>query len=231
MVNIILAISILWLFSTLFVITDDTIDNCIYWIKGKLNKDKKREISVIRDIDKYLENTWLRDKYLYIYRFFNSIKEFPNNFYYETKYFIQRGRRGYSKRDTWGFYNYLTNIMVDGLKDLQKMVHGSPSGFVGSHSIDLEEESEGTKEWKRIIGEIIWVFEAIKKVNNHDWILVPDEAEREELRKFVKRLNRPHKPLFRDSPPHKWHLMTKAEMKRYNKGWDYLKQYFMELWD
>jgi len=159
-------------------------------------------------------------------------KEIPENTYYNIKYFIQRGKKGYSKRDIWGFYCYLTDVMIGGLKELQEMIHGFPGGIANSHAIDIDGESKGTKEWKEIIGKIIWTFEVIKKIENHEWVLVEDEDKRKEYQKYVRRLNKPDKEsLFYDLPQHKWHLMTKREMEKYNEGWELLKKYYMSLWD
>jgi len=162
----------------------------------------------------------------------NRKKDIPEDTYYDIKYFIQRGKRGFSRRDVWGFYEYLTDVMIGGLKELQGMVHGYPSGITNSQAIDVEGESVGTKEWKKIIGKIIWTFEAIKKVENHEWVLVEDESKRRELRNYVRRLNKPNKKsLFDDLPQHTWHLMTKQEMKKYHEGWALLKKFYFSLWD
>jgi len=159
-------------------------------------------------------------------------KEIPEDTYYNIKYFIQRGKRGYSRRDVWGFYEYLTDIMIGGLKELQGMVHGYPSGLINSHAINVDGESTGIKEWKKIIGKIIWTFEAIQKIENHEWVLVEDESKRKELRNFVRRLNKqPKDRIFDNIPPNKWHLMTKKEMDKYNEGWTLLRQYWFSLWD
>jgi len=112
------------------------------------------------------------------------------------------------------------------------MVHGYPSGLINSHAINVDGESTGIKEWKKIIGKIIWTFEAIKKIENHEWILVDDESKRKELRNFVRRLNKqPKDRIFDNIPPNKWHLMTKREMLKYHEGWSLLKQYWFSLWD
>jgi len=159
-------------------------------------------------------------------------KDIPEDIYHNIKYFIQRGKRGYSRRDVGGFYCYLTDIMIGGLKELQGMAHGFPGGIANSHTIDIDGESKGTKEWKKIIGKIIWTFEAIKKVENHEWVLVEDENKRREYIKYVRRLNKqPKDRMFDDLPLHKWHLMTKKEMKRYHEGWELLKTYFTSFWD
>jgi len=159
-------------------------------------------------------------------------KDIPENSYYNIKYFIQRGKRGYSYRDVWSFYYYLTNVIIGGLKELQKNVHGFPGDLGNSKAIDFDGESKGTKKWKEIIGKIIWTFEAIKKIEKYEWLLVEDESKRREYKNYIRRLNKPdRKQLFDDLPPHKWHLMTKKEMKKYHEGWANLKKYFLYLWD
>ena len=40
--------------------------------------------------------------------------------YYEVKWFIQRGRRGYSDRDTWSLDQYLASWMPEALERLEK---------------------------------------------------------------------------------------------------------------
>lgn len=165
-----------------------------------------------------------------IYYDINRKKNIPEDKYREIKWFIQRGKRGYSDRDVWGFYDYLTKVIVGGLKDLKKQVHGSPSGFCNVHGIDLEGESPETKKWKRTIDKMLWTFEAIEKIENHEWNPVYNEKDREELKKFVRRYNRnTEDKLFKDVELPKMHLMTKREMKKYNEGWDLFKKYFMDL--
>ena len=54
---------------------------------------------------------YLRRKFLGIY---HKIKDFPR----EIKYFVQRGRRGYSDRDIWSYDYFLADIIGNGLKQL-----------------------------------------------------------------------------------------------------------------
>ena len=58
--------------------------------------------------------------------------------YYETKYFIQRGIRGYSDRDNWSVDGFLLNILPPMLKNLDRFAHGYPVGI-------------GFKRWRGIL--------------------------------------------------------------------------------
>lgn len=186
-----------------------------------------------------------------ILNFFQSFKyevgwkiQIPEDFYYNIKYFIQRGKKGYSKRDIWGFDHYLSDIIVKGLTELKEMAHGIPGGgMIGCQALcideDNKEEQEALESWRKEIDRIIWTFETTKKIQDRNWIPVFDEKDRIELKKYERRLNtrtRPDNDLFEgldleDVESRKYHLMTKTEMKRYRKGWKLFQKYYFDLWD
>lgn len=58
------------------------------------------------------------------YRFANKFN--PKDNYREVKYFIQRGKRGYSDRDTWNVDYYLTKTLPGMLRALADQKHGYP---------------------------------------------------------------------------------------------------------
>jgi hypothetical protein len=66
----------------------------------------------------------------------------------QIKYFIQRGKRGYSDRDLWDFSHYLAEMIPKALRQLKKYQVGYP--------VMLTE-----KEWDIILEKIITGFEAI----------------------------------------------------------------------
>ena len=73
------------------------------------------------------EDPWYMDTYWSIYRFFRWHKVFhPIEMYREVKYFIQRGRRGWSDRDAWSLDYYLTSWMPEALGYIRKHKHGVP---------------------------------------------------------------------------------------------------------
>ncbi len=64
--------------------------------------------------------------------------------YDHVKYFIQRGRRGWSDRDAWGWYNRHAEIMVGVLQYLRKHKHGTPLGLTpGKWTKKLEIMEQG----------------------------------------------------------------------------------------
>ena len=169
----------------------------------------------------------------------NRISEKPGDFYRECKWFIQRGKRGYSERDVWGFYDYLNKVILGGLKKLKDTKTGCPC-MVDEGDIPTGKdgnwtkagETKAQKKWEKILDKMIWTFEALEKVENHEWEIVRNEKDRKELKNFVKRYNSPDKePLFEGLELKKIHLMTKSEMRKYNEGWDLFKKYFQCLWD
>lgn len=55
--------------------------------------------------------------------------EYIGDLYRECKFFIQRGYRGYSDRDVWGWYDYMADINVKALRHLAKRKIGHPCGM------------------------------------------------------------------------------------------------------
>jgi len=57
----------------------------------------------------------------------------PHDYFIElydhVRYFIQRGMRGYSDRDVWGWCNHHSEMMVGVLQHLRKYKHGYPVGL------------------------------------------------------------------------------------------------------
>ena len=152
--------------------------------------------------------------------------EIPGDTYRNTKWFIQRGKRGYSDRDIWGFHYYLSELIHNGMKELKKQVHGVPGGLAEKFKDKNDPDSIdiAMKEWERILDEIAWTFESAHKVNENDWVLIDDERYRSNSEKFYEKLNKEH-------PEYSTHVMSKEECVRYRKGWYYFQKYFFSLWD
>jgi len=76
----------------------------------------------------------------------------------KIKYFIQRGRRGYSDEDQWDVGNYLATIVPVLVRRLQKG-HGCPSEL-----FDKERVNDECHNWYDILEEIAQGFEAANEV-------------------------------------------------------------------
>ena len=126
-----------------------------------------------------------RNIYVYItrkyWRIYHKIKDFPS----EIKYFIQRGRRGYSDRDLWSYDFFLASIIGNGLKQLAETTHGWPdSKFetfeeweaelnkIGDAFLDYIDESSDinfdncktSKERKKVMSEYVKKCKERKKI-------------------------------------------------------------------
>jgi len=205
LLNILISIIILYVFSYLFVFIDDRIDDLYYFIKEKLNKNKKNISYKTHDeFMRNLKNDLLRDKYLCVYRFFLHIKEAPQNFYLESKWFIQRGKRGYSDRDVWNLSYYISNILENSIKKLKRECHGFPTNL-------------NTKtEWIKILEDIEYTFKIEKKINMTEVLYLPGKRRKKDI-KVSKELE--------------IKIMTKKECERYRRGWNLFRKHFRNLWD
>lgn len=107
--------------------------------------------------------------------------EIPKDIQREIKYFIQRGRRGYSDRDTWGFDHYLAEIISGGTKHLSKHLSGYPSSPFSKEKYPFN----STKEWKAFL---LKISKGFKNYNKEDWGSNKDRKElSESMIMFVKR--------------------------------------------
>ena len=153
MINIIVAICLLYIFSWIFVVLDDLKDDIVYWVKYKVfgKKYNKNTLNVVNDLLKKMDKQ--KSVYLTIYSFFSHIKEFPTSIYDTIKYFIQRGINGYSTKDLWDFDWYLCDMIPKALKQLKGNQNGLSLWKKG------EKESVSVKRWHKIIDEMIYTFE------------------------------------------------------------------------
>lgn len=131
-----------------------------------------------------------------------NLPDVPRDFYRKCKRGYQRAYRGWSDEDLWGFDDYLTNIILNGLKQFKNHHCSFPP------NITME-------EWNRILDSMIWTFEVNKKFREDSWLLMPldgwSKEEQERLKSF--------------------HLMTKEETQKYYVGWHLFQRYYFDLWD
>lgn len=125
----------------------------------------------------------------------------------EIKYFIQRGRRGWSDRDAWDADNYLSEIIV-GLVRRQKNGFGCPHELYDNTCVNNE-----CHKWHEILEEIAQGFEAsqqIKDLSRHfEWKKGEDGRIKHEM---VEEKD-------------------KQLAAKYERGMELFAKYFMNLWD
>ena len=164
---------------------------------------------------------WYNHTYWWIrYGIWQKISDFPREVYW----FIQRGKRGYSDSDTWGFNYHLSDIITGGIKHLRKNLHGCPDTLnpkTGKHDFNI-------KRWGKILDEIVYTFETGKNVTCSNWLYInTNKWNKKEYNRMViicKEMNAKW-------PEEKYKALTKKECKRYEDGWKLFQEYFFNLWD
>jgi hypothetical protein len=130
------------------------------------------------------------------------------NFLNEIKYFIQRGKRGYSNRDLWDVNSYLCEIIPQMIRHLAKNNTGCPSDLWDSKKINNE-----CHKWETILEEIAQGFEAGKEINDSIGcryrVDVEDNA-------FVFKYDKKRATLLTN---------------KFNRGMELFHKYFFSLWD
>ena len=239
MINIIASICLLYIFAFVFIGLDKLFDIIYDFLDVLLNGKKPYVTRSSGDVFKDLENSKVRNIYLNVYRFFLHIIESPSYYYYEIKYFIQRGIRGWSNRDSWSIDWYLTSILVPILKKLKENKHGHPMQvYPKDCKLDKygnpikEEEKKAIQRWNYILNIIIKTFETTQKIQVDHWFYQNSNKYSNKLankyRKINKTLKQKRPNLYNSND---LHVMTKEECIKYEEGWKYFQKYYFNLWD
>lgn len=126
----------------------------------------------------------------------------------ELKYFIQRGRRGYSDRDLWNFDEYLYKIIPPALRHLAKRSFGCPSELW-----DEKDKNNECHKWSEILEEIAQGFEAAKEIDTSFGC-----QYKKELKDGAYTYEYDKK-------------RAKLLTEKFERGMDLFKKYFLNLWD
>lgn len=120
---------------------------------------------------------WYRRVYWAIYRYFNySPWGSPRRIYNETKFILQRARRGWADSDTWSLDVYLDSWMPAALRHLKAHKHGVPSCMFEPEDLIVGGDWQGNPSdegmeraqarWDAIIDKMIEAFEASKRMSD-----------------------------------------------------------------
>lgn len=172
------------------------------------------------EYDKEHPTPWWRPMYLWLARRCRWVEQRPHL----AKAFLQRGKRGWADRDTWGFDYHLAKIITEGVIYLRKIKHGAPGDLFYSGRSD----EEGFAEWDEILVNIIHTFETAQKIIDHDWFYIPTKEWRDDRYKSHVKLAQSfnEQRLAKDA-----HAMTKEECEKYERGFHLFQKYFFNLWD
>ena len=126
------------------------------------------------------------------------------------KYFIQRGKRGYSDEDTWDFHSYLCDILIPVLRNLSKNKMSCPVEFW-----DKENKNDECYKWSEILESMAQGFEAAQMICNMQYY------------KMTKTTFGGSTGLTREIDEEKMKLLT----EKYEKGIELFCKHFLSLWD
>lgn len=103
---------------------------------------------------------------------FWAVWHFVKDIPMEIKFFIQRGRRGFSDRDAWNFSGYLSTVIIDGMLHLFEKVSGIPAALAttepGWPGKGKKFESE-LQRWRDILYDIAGGFGCAELLNDGGW--------------------------------------------------------------
>lgn len=119
------------------------------------------------------EDPWYTDVYYAIYRFFKFGNWYPSDIYRRVKWFVQRGRRGYSDRDVWSWSTHMNRMMPQILRNLRENKHGVPIEFCIDHDVfspnygnELNDFNGSIDRWNACLDKMIAGFEAGVRVED-----------------------------------------------------------------
>ena len=124
----------------------------------------------------------------------------------EIKYFIERGRKGYSSRDLWSFSDFLCEIIPDAVRKLKKKSFGCSSELYDKSRINDE-----CHKWKKILEEIAQGFEAGKSILDLKYFKHEKKGEY-----YTHEIDEEK---------------SKLLAQKYERGMELFKRYFFSLWD
>jgi hypothetical protein len=80
------------------------------------------------------------------------------------KWFFQRGKKGYSDCDVWGFDSYLFEVIIGGLEQLKNNHCGCPSDL-----FDNNKKGDECWKWVEVLDKIINGFKAAERIIDYDY--------------------------------------------------------------
>jgi len=122
------------------------------------------------------------------------------------KNLYQRLKRGYTDEDVWSFDAYLNKIIPSAVRQIAKGPNGCPGTFW-----DKKNKNDECYKWKVVLEEIAQGFEAAESISNFKYINLVKKEEG-----YIQEVDKK-----------KLKMLT----KKYDRGMDLFKKYYMALWD
>lgn len=95
------------------------------------------------------------------------LRDGPKDAWRAVKWFVQRGRRGWSDRDLWSLDSYLAEWLPDALRALKERKHGVPMEMFDEGSDYSPEATEiAVKRWNATLDQMIEGFVAWQRITD-----------------------------------------------------------------
>jgi len=126
----------------------------------------------------------------------------------EIKYFIQRGRRGWSDRDAWDADHYLNDIIPGMVRKIAKNGFGCPDDLYDKTCVNNE-----CHKWAEVLEEIAQGFEAARDIKNLKYFFAWDKNGK-------------------DLYTHEYKEEKQKQLAaKYDRGMELFCKYYLNLWD
>ena len=193
-------------------------------IKKGLKQVKKGKVTKVTNVDKFFTELDKKRKAHPIYYFFHDlyyrVKRFIDDIPLNIRSFIQRGKRGYSDRDTWNFHYFLSDIIYKGVEDLKKQGYTLPTWKEGKSDLQAE------NEWDCILNAIIHTFRTAKEISNGDLLYTSSKEFDYKKYEEMKRGYEKDKDF-----PKGFRPMNLEEAEEFEKGFRLFAEWFFALDD
>ena len=148
-------------------------------------------------------------------RYYHELSMIPK----EIKWFIQRGRRGWSDCDVWGFATYNARVCKEAITWLRKNSHTlCPNSFLKKGKSD----KEVSREWNEVLDKMIKTFTFLSDEYTEQYY--PSKENPKEH--IFQKLHDENPELYKYT-----YLMTKEDDLAQKEGFKLFMKYYQSLWD
>lgn len=182
-----------------------------------------------------------------------------NQFLRDIKYCFQRITKGYSDIDVWNMNDWFLEIIPSMLEELKETANGTPSSLAnGTDETYARGDKDGFEKWKRILGEMAYLFresyeKTCEKKNPYaeeydrasdqfttkyglfgEQFKTPEEIEKERVHGYNTMHTMEELPEYKDICEKHWNEEKKLKAyrnERKDKAFELFSKWFWDLWD
>ena len=89
---------------------------------------------------------WKKAYMQFRWKIAQPVRRFPR----EVRWFVQRGRRGWSDYDLWGMDGHIARVNIEMLAELRRVAHGYPTGLTRGDEEAWLTDDDRARRWPEI---------------------------------------------------------------------------------